>query len=107
MESVAPHCHRQEIPPEVADKISVIFNFFFDFGGMVAPFIGNAMGKAFGYKKAGDVMGFVSIGWALLYILGVGESVVFKQRSVKIDVPIVYSRAVSNTDLRNFASANF
>ena len=72
MESVAVQCHKQEIPPEVADKISVIFNFFFDAGGIVAPFIGNALNRDYGYRRAGDVMGMVAIGWSLVYIVAIG-----------------------------------
>ena len=83
MEGIIDFVYKGEIPPEIADKLSgtyiamtnnvVIFNFFFDFGGVIAPFIGNAMGVSLGFRMSGDVMGIVSIAWALILLIAVGD----------------------------------
>ena len=108
MEGTAPHCYRGEIPPEVADKLAVIFNFFFDTGGVTAPFIGVALEKATDYRTAGDIMGLVAIAWAIIIVVIVGEKEIFKSRQVKVSAPVVWSRAISsNLHVKKVISNHF
>jgi MFS family permease len=73
------------------DKASGIYNAFYCLGAIIAPILGGILNDHIGYRLTNDVMAFVCMGFAVIYILS---------NTRLADYKILKSRQKTNEDDR-------